>query len=568
MDMKKYILYGALAFLGYSLYVSWQQQFPSPTPKAVQTQSVNSQQSNAYLPTVDESKDEATVATPNSKTPAISAAATGKNTIDVRTDVLNLTIDLHNGDIIGAKLLDYPESMEQKDIPFQLMMDKGKDKYIANSSVFTTENGKVQNVDFQFSAQKSAYQMQQGQNELQVVLQGQAKNGLKATKTFTFKRGEYLIGVKYDIKNQGESPWKGYFNAQLLRTPPKSTSSGFFGISSYTGASISDPAQKNYQKVSFDDMKKNNLNRDVTGGWVALQEHYFLTAWVPEQQSQHTFYSRVVGGNEYIIGMVSPNLSIAPGQSKSVGARLFAGPELTDVLKTIAPGLNMTVDYGWLWFISMFLFWVMKNVYQIVGNWGWSIVIVTLLIKLAFYRLSAASYKSMANMRRLQPKIQALRERYGEDKAALSQKTMELYRKEKINPLGGCLPILIQIPVFIALYWVLLESVQLRQAPFILWIHDLAAPDPYGVLPILMAASMFVQQKLNPTSMDPTQAKVMMLLPVVFMVLFWNFPSGLVLYWVVNTTLSILQQWYIMKRYEHKDEKPKTKKAQKKLTAL
>ena len=341
-------------------------------------------------------------------------------------------------------------------------------------------------------------------------------------------------------------------NTQLLRTQPVSDKNNLLpGSNSYTGASYSNPGQHRYKKVTFKDMSKGNLDAKATGGWIAMQQHYFLTAWVPNQDVSGRFYTRSFNGN-YVIGSLSPTIELSPGQSDSVNARLYLGPEKTSLLKGIAPGLDLTVDYGWLWFISSVLFSVMKAIYSVVGNWGWSIVLVTFLIKLAFFRLSATSYKSMANMRKLQPKMQALRERYGDDKAKLSQATMELYKKEKLNPLGGCLPILVQIPVFIALYWVLIESVELRQAPFIFWIKDLATADPYHVLPLIMGVTMLIQQKLNPAPPDPMQAKVMMFLPVVFTALFWNFPSGLVLYWVVQNVLSILQQWFITRRYDDK----------------
>jgi YidC/Oxa1 family membrane protein insertase len=295
-------------------------------------------------------------------------------------------------------------------------------------------------------------------------------------------------------------------------------------------------------------MTKSSLDVDVTSGWIAMQQHYFLTAWIPVAESKNKFYTRALNG-DYTIGAVSQPVTLTPGQQQTVGSRLYLGPEITDTLKAIAPGLDLTVDYGWLWFISGILFSVMKAINSVVGNWGWSIVLVTVLIKMAFYKLSATSYKSMASMRRLQPKLQALRERYGDDKVKISQATMELYRQEKVNPLGGCLPVIIQIPVFIALYWVLLESVELRQAPFILWITDLASSDPWHVLPVIMGATMLIQQKLNPAPPDPMQAKIMMFLPILFTALFWNFPAGLVLYWIVNNTLSIAQQWYITHKY-------------------
>lgn len=412
-------------------------------------------------------------------------------------------------------------------------------------------------VDLNFTSQESVYQLENNQKTLRVVLTGKSASGLDVKKIFEFTRGSYLIQVNYQIANESNADWQGYLNAQLLRDSPKEDQSSIFHVGSYVGASYSVPGQHKYQKVTFKDMAKSNLNTDSTGGWVAMQQHYFLSAWVPDASSKNVIYTRSADNN-YTIGVVSSPITIKPGDSKTIGAKLYVGPEITHVLQTIAPGLDLTVDYGWLWFLSSALFAVMKAIHGVVGNWGWSIVLVTLLIKLAFYRLSASSYRSMAGMRQLQPKLQALRERYGDDKAKMSQATMELYRQEKVNPLGGCLPILVQIPVFIALYWVLLESVELRQAPFILWINDLAAADPYHILPIIMGGTMLIQQRLNPAPPDPMQAKIMMFLPVLFTVLFWNFPAGLVLYWIVNNTLSILQQWHITRKYS--DDKPSQKK--------
>ena len=387
-------------------------------------------------------------------------------------------------------------------------------------------------------------------------MEGQTSEGLKVKKIYTLTRGSYLIRVEYQLENAQDQAWNGYMNTQLLRSTPEETGSSLFQVGSYTGASYSNPGQHRYQKVNFKDMIKSNLNVEADGGWVAMQQHYFLSAWIPDEKSKNILYTRASNG-DYTIGTVSQSIGLAPGKSANIGSNLYLGPETTSVLKEIAPGLELTVDYGWLWFLSSALFSLLKAIHSVVGNWGWSIVLVTMLIKLAFYRLSATSYKSMAGMRKLQPKLQALRERYGDDKAKISQATMELYRQEKVNPLGGCLPIIIQIPVFIALYWVLLESVELRQAPFIFWINDLAAADPYHVLPVIMGGTMFIQQRLNPAPPDPMQAKVMMFLPVLFTGLFWSFPAGLVLYWIVNNTLSILQQWHITRKYS--DESPKNK---------
>jgi YidC/Oxa1 family membrane protein insertase len=324
----------------------------------------------------------------------------------------------------------------------------------------------------------------------------------------------------------------------------------------YFGASLS-TADTSYKKISFKDIDKLQQNAEpllsnpiVNKSWVAMQQHYFLSAWVPPADSTQHLYAQAYPNNLYAIGMMGPQIVVSPGQEETTQMKLYVGPEINEQLQAVSPKLNLTIDYGFLWPISILFLWVMTRIYNILHNWGWSIVILTILIKLAFYKLTSMSYKSMAKMRELQPKMQALKERFGDDKQKMSQATMELYKSEKVNPLGGCLPIAVQIPFFIALYWVLAESVALRQAPFIFWIHDLSLRDPYYILPILMIVTMFIQQKLSPTPPDPMQAKMMMVLPLVFGVLFMMFPAGLVLYWVVNNTVSILQQWYITKNYE------------------
>ncbi|WP_133128083.1 membrane protein insertase YidC [Legionella nagasakiensis] len=552
MDIRRVILYAALAFVVYSLWSSWQADYP---PQAVpqNRMAAETASDNPLLPTIAaEEPSETRIMVDHEKNTEKS------KTIKVKTDVLNVAIDLQQGDIIGAQLLDYPVSVEEKDKPFTLLQSNAGERYVANSSLFVVSEQKVKNVDFEFTTAKQQYQLPADEEKLVVTLQGKSADGLTAIKEFVFSKGSYLIEVRYLLTNEGSTTWKGYMNTQLLQSSPKEDQSSMFHIGSYTGASYSNPGQHRYQKVTFKDMTKSNLDVEAKGGWVAMQQHYFLSAWVPDAESKNRFYTRSFA-NDFTIGSVSQPLIIAPGEKEETGSRLYVGPEITSVLKAIAPGLDMTVDYGWLWFLSSLLFSIMKAIYSVVGNWGWSIVLVTVLIKLAFYRLSATSYKSMASMRKLQPKMQALKERYGDDKAKISQATMELYRQEKVNPLGGCLPIIIQIPVFIALYWVLLESVELRQAPFIFWIKDLAAADPYHVLPVIMGATMLIQQKLNPAPPDPMQAKIMMFLPVLFTALFWNFPAGLVLYWIVNNSLSILQQWYITRKYS--DDKPQKKLA-------
>ena len=324
-------------------------------------------------------------------------------------------------------------------------------------------------------------------------------------------------------------------------------------IHTYTGGVIYSKQHK-YEKIKFDKMKKENLSREIKGGWAAMIQHYFLAAWIPNKDETFHYYSRVFDNDRYVIGMTSPTYHVAAGQTKLLESELYIGPKLQTHLETIAPGLELTVDYGILTVVAKPIFWLLRTIHSFVGNWGWSIIFLTLTIKLAFYKLSETSYKSMANMRRMQPRMKALKERYGDDRAQMNKALMELYKKEKINPLGGCLPIVVQIPVFISLYWVLLDSVELRQAPFMLWIQDMSTPDPYFILPILMGVTMLIQQRLNPTPLDAIQAKLMMVLPFTFGIFFSFFPAGLVLYWVVNNTLSISQQWYITRIVIGKDK--------------
>ncbi len=556
MDTRRVVLYAMLALVVYSLWTAWQVDYPVITPKSTLIQQ----------PPTPSTGDERLMPVSVEDNTTTDTLPQSNQLIQVKTDVLDLSIDLQHGDIVQAQLLNYPESNTEKDKPFMLLQNNPGERYVADSSLFVVNQQQVQPVTVHFTSEKIKYQLAPEQKDLTVTLEGKNAEGLSVKKEFIFTKGSYLIQVRYVLANEGVDHWKGYMNTQLLRTSPKEDSSSMFHVGSYTGASYSKPGQSRYKKVAFKDMTKSNLDLDVDGGWIAMQQHYFLTAWVPDVESKSRFYTRAVNG-DYTIGAVSQSVNLAPTQQQVIGSRLYLGPEITSTLKAIAPGLDLTVDYGWLWFISGFLFSIMKAIYSVVGNWGWSIVLVTVFIKLAFYKLSATNYKSMAGMRKLQPKLLALRERYGDDKAKISQATMELYRQEKVNPLGGCLPIIIQIPVFIALYWVLLESVELRQAPFILWITDLASSDPWHVLPVIMGVTMLIQQRLNPAPPDPMQAKIMMFLPILFTGLFWNFPAGLVLYWIVNNTLSIAQQWYITRKYGDDTSEQPTKPV-KKLTVV
>lgn len=548
MDIRRVVLFAALGFVVYSLWTNWQNDFPPVATSTYVTQSnvVNSSGEAQLLPDMKSETAEHSETFAESQVINNTISSSAKS-VHVKTDLLDLTIDLAQGDIINAQLIDYPASVQDKKRPFTLLQNNPDQRYVANSSLFTVHNNKIQSLNPDYHTENNSYELLPTQNSLVVVLQGKTAEGLKVDKTFTFKRGSYLVNMSYELSNDAAIAWKGYMNTQLLRSSPEEDKSSMFHVGSYTGASYS-TLQHKYKKISFKDMSKANLDTSVEGGWIAMQQHYFLSAWIPNSKSNNRFYTRA-SDKDFTIGSVSQPIEVAPSLKQTISSSLYIGPEIASVLQGIAPGLDLTIDYGMLWFISSMLFSLMTTIYSIVGNWGWSIVLVTVLIKLAFYKLSATSYKSMANMRRLQPKLLALKERYGDDKAKISQATMEFYKQEKVNPLGGCLPVLIQIPVFIALYWVLIESVQLRQAPFIFWIHDLAAADPYHVLPVIMGITMLIQQRLNPAPPDPMQAKIMMFLPVFFTMLFWGFPAGLVLYWIVNNTLSILQQWYITKKY-------------------
>ena len=548
MDMRRFVLYLGLGLVGYGLWSAWQTDYPMVNTTSLV---VNTKNNGQLLPQLTNSPD--TYAQPTIEKPNITAQKS--RSIDVSTDVLALKIDLDQGNIIGAQLLNYPLASNTNK-PFSLLTDEDNARYVANSSLFIVNNGLVEPVDIKFDSEQPLYELNKGENELVVSLSGKTADGLSVYKDFTLKKGSYLIDISYRLVNQQDNPWTGYMSAQLLREAPKEDKSSPIHVGSYTGASFSSPAHHRYQKVTFKDMDKHNLDEDVKSGWIAMQQRYFLSAFIPDLNTTNKFYTRSSGEN-YTIGLVSKPIVVKSSEEKSIHTRLYLGPEIADTLKTIAPSLDLTIDYGWLWFIASLLFSLMKGIYSYIGNWGWSIVLVTVIVKLAFYRLQAKSYRSMAGMRQLQPKLQALRERYGDDKAKISQATMELYRQEKVNPLSGCLPLIVQFPVMIALYWVMIESVELRQAPFMLWINDLAAPDPYHVLPLIMGITMFIQQKLNPAPPDPMQAKIMMFFPVLLTVLFWNFPSGLVLYWTVNNTLTVLQQWYITRKFS--DPKPETK---------
>jgi YidC/Oxa1 family membrane protein insertase len=383
-----------------------------------------------------------------------------------------------------------------------------------------------------------------GQDRLEVGFEASA-GGVKVVKTYVFKRGQYDIEVRHDVQNLGDAAVTPSVYLQLVRdgNKPEGESALYY---TFTGPAVYSEAQK-FQKINFSDIEKKKLSHvnEAKDGWIAMIQHYFVSAWVPEQGRYREVRTAQDAPNLYSVSTVMPMEAIAPGGAGASRATLWIGPQDQERLAAVAPGLDLVVDYGWLTFLSKPLFWLLQFLHNLVGNWGWAIVLLTVLVKAAFYPLSAASYKSMAKMKEVTPRLMALREKYGDDKQKLNMAMMELYKNEKINPLGGCLPILVQIPVFIALYWVLLASVEMRNQPWVLWVTDLATPDPWFILPVLMMASMWFQYKLNPTPPDPVQAKVMAAMPFIFGIMFFLFPAGLVLYWLVNNCISIAQQWYV-----------------------
>lgn len=550
MDIKRTILIVALAVVSYVMVLKWNQDYGQAALPDQNTPSV----ATTNLPDVPGTTPSQSADVPTAggepSAPVETAQAPSKNLIHVRTDVLDLEIDPLGGDIAQLRLPLYPRRQDRPDVPFQLFDNGGERLFLAQSGL-TGANGPDARAAGRplFASSQKSYELADGQNELTVDLTF-SENGVNYIKRFTFKRGMYDLGVNYVVDNQSGQSWTGNLFTQLKRdasSDPSSTTAT--GTATYLGAALW-TASEPYKKVSMKDIDKGSLKETVQGGWIAWLQHYFVTAWVPQKSDTNNVQTRKDSQGNYIIGYTGPALTVAAGAKGEAGATLYAGPKSQAVLKELSPGLELTVDYGILWFIAQPIFWLLQHIHSIVGNWGWSIIFLTMLIKALFFPLSAASYKSMARMRAVAPKLASLKEQFGDDRQKMSQAMMELYKKEKINPLGGCLPILVQMPVFLSLYWVLLESVEMRQAPWLLWITDLSIKDPFFILPIIMGATMFIQQRLNPTPPDPMQAKVMKMMPIVFTFFFLWFPAGLVLYWVVNNTLSIAQQWYITRRIE------------------
>lgn len=549
MDIQRYALIGAIAVLSWMLLTEWvifkdkaTEQQAVMTPAFAPSESVSLDNSSSDIPSIIEASNESSLGLSN---------ATNQGVINVTTDTLVVTIDLQGGDIVYAGLRDYLAKIDDPSNPFVLLEQNARRIYLAQSGLIGPD-GIDSKARAQYRSEEANYVLDDNQDTLSVKLYHTASAGLSVVKEFIFSRGTHLIDVNYQLSNSDVESKTIYLFGQLKRdssADPSSENSGM-GLAPFLGAATSN-ADDRFKKFNFNDMLEEPYKAQTQGSWIAMIQHYFLSAWIPNPDKIHTYTTRVTKDGFNIAGFLSPATVVAPGATATTSAQLYVGPKDQYTLEKISPFLELSVDYGWLWWIAQPLFWLLTKIHGLVGNWGVAIILLTVLIKGAFFKLSAASYRSMANMRRVQPKMADIREQYADDKQKQSQAMMELYKKEKINPMGGCLPILVQMPVFIALYWTLMESVELRHAPFALWINDLSVMDPYFVLPILMGASMWFMQKLNPPPPDPMQAKLMQWLPIVFTFFFLWFPAGLVLYWVVNNLLSMTQQYIITKQIEN-----------------
>jgi YidC/Oxa1 family membrane protein insertase len=491
---------------------------------------------------------------------AVASAAAKAPPVVIETDRLRVTIDPEGAVVSRVELVrekvapDWTASgllglvTGKKHDPDSniVLLEVGPSRvYVAQSGIIGGND--LPNHRTPFTFLEGPKRLADGQDKFEVKFSAEG-GGVRVNKTYTFHRGRYDADVRHEVVNLGQAPVTPSLYLQLMRdgNKPEGESSLYY---TYTGP-VAFTEQEKFKKIEFSDIEKNKaaLPKAAQDGWVGMIQHYFVSAWVPPAGSQREYYARTVDKNLYSIGTIVPLPTIAPEASASAQATLYVGPQDQNTLEKLAPGLDLVVDYGWLTALAKPIYWLLEFLHRLVGNWGWAIVLLTVLIKAAFYPLSAASYKSMAKMKEVTPRLTKLREQYANDKQKMNVAMMELYKNEKINPLGGCLPIVVQIPVFIALYWVLLASVEMRNAPWILWVRDLATPDSWFILPVLMMATMWVQYKLNPTPPDPVQAKVMMLMPFIFGVMFFFFPAGLVLYWLTNNILSIAQQWYVTKQ--------------------
>ncbi len=544
MDIKRTVLWVVFSLSLLLLWDSWNRYNGNPSlfsPEASQPAGTQGKAVEAGVPQSTTNANTVAATAPVAEVPGGSAAPAQAERITITTDLIKAEVSTAGGELVRLELLQHQDA-KNPGTNIVLMETGGSRTYLAQSGLI---GGAFPNHKSLFKALPGARSLDGG-NSVQLVLEAE-QNGVKLTKTFVFKRGEYDIDIKHAISNGSDAAITPSVYLQLVRDGSKLEGDSAF-YSTFNGPAVYTDKDK-FHKVTFDDIEKGKNPPPVAAdnGWIAMVQHYFVSAYLPEGHAARELFTKKIDNNLYAVGAIMKIGSVAPGASASLNAKLFSGPQESHQLEKFATDFDLVKDYGWLTIIAKPIFWLMEQIHKILGNWGWTIIVLTILIKLAFFPLSAASYRSMAKMKLVTPKMTAIRERHKGDAQKMNAAMMELYKTEKINPLGGCLPVVVQIPVFIALYWVLLASVEMRNAPWLGWIHDLSSPDPLYILPVLMAVSMFIQTKLNPTPPDPIQAKVMMFMPIAFSVMFFFFPAGLVLYWVVNNVLSISQQWVISK---------------------
>jgi len=535
MDSRRGLLVIALLFMSFIVYQQWQLDYHTPKP-------VVTEQAKTVVSDVPSSAN-------SNANAVVNETQTKGNVITLENDVFRLQINTVGGDVVGSELLKYDAELDSK-TPFVLLQNTPQHTYVAQSGLIGKDGIDTKSGRAVYQVEGSSFKLAEGQNELVVPFTFQ-RDGVTYRKVFVLKRGQYDVAVNYEINNQSDKAIEVEPYGQLRHSLVDS--SGSVAMPTHTGGAYSS-SETNYKKYSFSDMENANLSINTKAGWVAILQHYFVSAWIPNQDADNQLYTLTDKANNIgSIGYRGPVTVIQPNTTETLTSKLWTGPKLQNEMGEVANHLDLTVDYGWAWFIAKPLFWLLTFIQKLVHNWGLAIICVTLVVKAILYPLTKAQYTSMAKMRMLQPKLQEMRERFGEDRQRMSQEMMKLYKDEKVNPLGGCLPLLLQMPIFIALYWTFMEAVELRHAPFFGWIQDLSAQDPYYILPILMGASMFLLQKMSPTPVaDPMQQKIMNFMPLIFMVFFLWFPAGLVLYWLVSNLITIIQQQLIYRGLEKK----------------
>ncbi len=554
MDIQRIVLIIGLAITSYMLILAWNEDYKISTTSQEQLLT-NSAPTEDLIPTqADIVREEVTndlpSVVPQQNTEEQAEPTDTGKLVKISTDVLNVWISTVGGDITRVDLPKYPQDLDTPDMAFVLV--DPRNSFVAQSGLIGADGPDARAGRARYVAGANEYTMSTGEKSLSVDLHHLDANGTKITKRFSFERESYQIKVEFIIENNSPNPWAANLFAQIKRDgqEPAVSATNSMGLKPYVGGATHS-LEAPYHKLEFSDLSEEPFKESIEGGYIAMVQHYFVTAWVPATESTSVYQARKVKDKDiYLMGFTGAELQLAPGDSRQIALTFYAGPKKQHKLAALARGLDLTVDYGFLWWIAQPLFSLLEFIHSIVGNWAIAIILLTVIVKLLLYPLSAASFRSMAKMRKLQPEMARLKERYGDDRQKFSQAMMDLYKKEGANPLGGCLPMLLQMPVFLALYWTLMESVELRQAPFIFWIKDLSIMDPYFVLPILMGISMFLTQMMQPEPPDPIQARVMKLMPVMFTFFFLWFPAGLVLYWLVNNIISVLQQWYVTRQIE------------------